>query len=386
MTDERMKVLTLLEEGKITATEAAALLEALNKSKPEPAAPRMDVSAQVTPILERAAQVLDRVPERLGQETLPKVGKGVGRVVELLSGFLNQGIGLLESHLQASYRFEETLTWTEMEGITTFQAQNVHGVIRLIGEERTDVSVNVIATLPGENEEAAREFLAEHPAVLRREGNSLMIAPPSSISQGMAFLRRQRFDFECRVPRHLIPRVSTISGDLVVEGLEYQGDGSLKGISGEIRVRKLGGLIDANTVSGDLLFEDYRGEAQLRTVSGDIELDRVELQGRLATVSGDLEVQGLTLGACSIKSVSGDIDLDLVATHPLTVSSTSGDVEVVLGAGSSGYVDASTRSGDVELGLSLEEPILSKSHARGKLGGGTVAFTVSTISGDLTIR
>lgn len=386
MTDERMKVLTMLEQGKINATEAASLLEALNKSaRPEPA---REMASQVGPMFDKMSQMFDQLPEQVATEHLPKIGKGVGRAVEVLSGFLNQGLGLLESHLQPTYAFEQMLGWQDLTDVTCLDVHNVHGTVRVLGEDRSDIAIQVVARIPGETEEAARSYFDNHPATLHREGGQLRLDAPTLLSgsKALGFFQRHRYDFECRVPRHLLPLVSNVSGDVHLDGLQFKGYGRLKTISGDLRVQGVSGDLSLNTVSGDIVLAGVQGHADMKTVSGDLDLRDGVVSGSLSTVSGDIEVGARLSGELRLKTISGDIELRAETTFALTANSTSGDLKVQLLPGSSGYVDASTRSGDLELSLSLEEPLLGKRHAKGKVAGGTAPLTFSSISGDVELR
>lgn len=386
MTDERMKVLTLLEQGKINATEAASLLEALNKSaRPEPV---REMASQVGPVLDKMGQMFDQIPEQVASEHLPKIGKGVGRAVEVLSGFLNQGLGLLESHLQPTYSFEQSLDWEDLTDVTCLDVHNVHGTVRLIGEDRATVAIQVVARIPGETQEAAASYFANHPATLHREGGQLLLEAPTLLSanKALGFFQRHRYDFECRVPRHLLPLVSNVSGDVHLEGLQFKGYGRIKTISGDLRVTEVAGDLSLNTVSGDITLNGLEGSADMKSVSGDLDLREGVVAGSLSTVSGDIEVSAKLSGELRLKTISGDIELRAETRSAVTANSTSGDLKVQLLPGSSGYVDASTRSGDLELGLGLEEALLGKRHAKGKLAGGTAPLTFSSVSGDIQLR
>ncbi len=386
MTDERMKVLTMLEQGKITATEAASLLEALNKSaRPEPV---REMASQVGPVLDKMGQMFDQIPEQVASEHLPKIGKGVGRAVEVLSGFLNQGLGLLESHLQPTYSFEQALTWDDVADVTTLDVHNVHGTVRLIGEDRSNVQIQVTASIPGESREAAATYFANHQATLIREGGQLRLEAPTLLSgnKALGFFQRHRYDFECRVPRHLLPLVSNVSGDVHLEGLQFKGFGRIKTISGDLRVQSASGDLVLNTVSGDISVSEAQGKFDMKTVSGDLQLREGVVSGDLSTVSGDIEVSGRLSAELRLKTISGDIELRAETSSAITANSTSGDLKVQLQPGSSGYVDASTRSGDLQLSLGLEDAILGKRHAKGKLAGGTAPLTFSSVSGDIQVR
>lgn len=386
MSEERMKVLNLLAEGKITADDAAKLLDALNRTEPSPA---REIRSHLEPMLGKVASHLDAIPEQVVNEHLPRLSKGVGRVVEALSGALNQGLGLIETYLQPTYASQATVTFSDLEGVATLDVQNTHGRILVIGEpERTEVEVRIHAGIAAENAEAAKALFNENPSTVVREGGQLKIAPPSTLAQtrGLGIIHRHRFDFEVRVPAHLTPYCSSLSGEIRLEGLAYAGRGRLKSFAGNLCGQSLTGDLEANTVSGDVTLLNCSGLFDFKTVSGDIEAQGAELAGKFTTVSGDLSLDGRLKGETRLKTISGDVDLRVAAQAALSASSTSGDLSIDLTDGSAGYVDASTRSGELESTLNLNESLSGKRHLKGRLGEGSQALSFSSVSGDIRLQ
>jgi len=140
------------------------------------------------------------------------------------------------------------------------------------------------------------------------------------------------------------------------------------------------GSLEMNAVSGDVrLRGEIAGDLTLKTVSGDADVDRVG--GKLAaqTVSGDVRV-GSVGGEVTAKSVSGDIRVEGVTAGDVRFTSVSGDVEIGIAPGSLVDVDAGSTSGE----LSSEVPLASEPVA-GEGDGPTVVVRGRTISGDFRI-
>ncbi len=386
---DRMKILSMLEEGKVTAAEAERLLLALGRS--ETMAPDLSgIGRTLAGVLDRVGEVVDKIPEKVNAEHLARVGKGVGRVVDTLTDIMDQGLSLLDSSKYESFTFHDELTSADLDGITQFKVENTAGRVTIQAEDRQDVHVAVGSVIRAGAKGAAEDVHNSNPVTFRREGGTLLLAPPTTLQEGLrSLLSRNRYDFVVRVPVSLTltPTVNTLSGDIHVADMRLGGRAFVKAVSGEVRVHKCEGDLDISTVSGAVSVEGCVGSHRVRSVSGEISVDSAMGTGaELATVSGDIRIEGDLGAAVVIKTVSGDIEAKVRTKTRFQATSTSGDVDVELLAGSAGYVDASSRSGDVEVDLPLEDAIEAKRHVKGRYEGGSEALSLSSISGDVLVR
>src|SRR5690606_6974649 len=134
------------------------------------------------------------------------------------------------------------------------------------------------------------------------------------------------------------------------------------------------------------------GDISAESVSGDIDV-RGAMDGRIEveSVSGSIRIES-DAAARQIEAgvVSGDVRLSvgLQAGGRLQAESLSGDLEVVLPAGTSARVSASSFTGTIR---STHGKVETEEHGPGSslsttLGGGDGRIDLETFSGDLTLR
>ena len=99
-----------------------------------------------------------------------------------------------------------------------------------------------------------------------------------------------RIDYDVTLPAGAALRLSTISGDLDLSGLN--GPLTLKTVSGNLDLRDLGGPVVARSVSGNVQLRGVRGNSlEAASVSGNVDLAWPPAQAaelRLHTVSGEV--------------------------------------------------------------------------------------------------
>ncbi len=213
-------------------------------------------------------------------------------------------------------------------------------------------------------------------------------------------------NIELILPKSVQPRVSTRFGavsitaiDAKIEAVTTAGKLSLSQLGGDVRAETASGAIDATdiggtatvaTESGDIVVDNIRKGVSANSASGDVTARNIE-GGRVEckSVSGDVWVENIgalapldvvaeslsggvkltgAAGNIALKAVSGNISADQLVANRVQAQTVSGDVMVKIHTAFSGTVQISTVSGDVELGLPTD------TNAR---------VSLSTTSGDL---
>lgn len=175
--------------------------------------------------------------------------------------------------------------------------------------------------------------------------------------------------------------------------------------SGDIRLRHAGGAdtVALSSVSGEINAE-LAGVAELsvESTSGDIKLTQTGRADavRLETTSGEIDAALDDVGQYKASSVSGDIRQTFAGVQTAAIGSTSGQIRA--GAGAFDELSIKTTSGDVTLGLPVEQGFtaeigttsgafesaiaLAKDGKTYTCGDGSAKLSIHTTSGDIQLE
>ncbi len=170
-------------------------------------------------------------------------------------------------------------------------------------------------------------------------------------------------------------KVETGSGD--VEFTEIAGEANISAASGDVQLSSVGGDVQVNTASGDVQIKQIGGEAKINSASGDVIIREVRGELSVNSASGDVLVReaGSSVG---INTASGDQALGSVVSGKVTLKSASGDLKIGIREGTSLWVDARSRSGEVRSELTVSDLPPDGN-------GPTVELRANTMSGDVTV-
>ncbi len=239
----------------------------------------------------------------------------------------------------------------------------------------------------------------------------------SNITKGFTFTILEGGEITVRLPRSLCVPISvyttsgdveltdvdtndlhcqTISGDLDVNlSVESVNNVRLQTSSGDLEANLRAGVLEMQTVSGDLTLVGEAKRASLRSTSGDMDVNLHADEAKIGTVSGDIEMDGSTTGL-NIHTTSGDATVRGGMQH-VVASTVSGDMHLLPTIGSEQLVISSkSTSGDMTVNLPKEATVyavLNSRHAGGihnnhpSNGENSDAkVSMSSVSGDLYIR
>jgi DUF4097 and DUF4098 domain-containing protein YvlB len=330
-------------------------------------------------------------PEKLVKEARSGMNRGSKHWQDRMRGwsrFLEGEDGRPENTLgQPTSRTTENLIF-EMMPNATVSIENNYGSISVIGGSEA-VSIEIEKEGWDSTEEAAAEHLKE----LKVEAMShqmpgvgatrleVRVTAPEDWRDGYANLR-------LRVPEGVTLRVETVFGELRVENVS--GSVDVHTVTGAVSLENLGGEVRAEGISGEMRAIKIGGLLHLAAKSGDIYVEGLSQGGDVTGVSGDVQIRNVEGAKLEAKSVSGDVFVEGAGQQSpvdVTVESVSGDVRI---ANSSGNIVLKTVSGNAE-GETLQAATFQGQTVSGDVqveltAGFTGTLTTNTVSGDVEIR
>ncbi len=382
---ERMAVLRLLEQGKITAAEATELLKALREpgaasARPGPgdwaeqAARRAAERAQRA--AERAAQRGRRAAEYWGQHadevatraaehaarTVEQVGENVSRIFANLPDFMERAAKAGWGAWGAGHRFEEVVEGT-LEGDggpAGLDIEGWNGAVVLRPVDGTQVRLVLKKTVHAAGEAEARELASAVTAEVVGRQVTVRRMPGAPAWPGGALA------IEAYLPRAAIwgGVVGTDNGQIDGEGLQLRGL-RLETSNGRVRLADCTGQdVGVLTSNGGIETDGLRGKVELRTSNGAITVHPAEEAPQDGPSEGQPEIE-------------------------VTATTTNGAIRVHIPAGIAVDVDATTSNGRFDvagLGPSAPRPDGNRGFGRADFRWRSPEWKTGARRAQLTLR
>ncbi len=414
MDDNVLRVLQMLQEGKITAKEAESLIAALRGETTAPPTPPMPPEPPTPPEAPRSFPNFEFVshmkPPKIDISDLgDRISKAVAKVQP--EKIVRKIQAELRTASQAGAQWGASFsakvrTWTDgsdarpsnvgglPEHTETYEpavtlepgagvfVENPLGNVLITGIAEGAASVHIRKTVWGTQQEGLKALANQMEVDLQGMDGKLEIkvSTPDAFHDGTV-------DIELRVPRSALVRASTTYGDVEVSAV----DGRVEAVTrtGALRLHDLGGDVRGETVTGELRLERIVGSVTVASQSGSISAESIQRGLSANTASGEVTAVGIEGGRVECKSVSGDVRAErigLEAPLDITVESVSGDVTLTE---ASGNIALKAVSGDV-LTSGIKTTRLQAQTVSGDVGlhlievfSGTMQ--VNTVSGDVEI-
>lgn len=384
MSQETIKILKMLEDGKISSQEAESLLSALGGNRNDHGLSPNEIKIN---------------PGKIVTEAMLGVKEGL----QGLKGLK----GLRDIHIEmddlrgSEMADEEKVLTVPSTGITELSVNQPRSDFEIVGCDGEQITIKADIQVWADDEDEAQEKLESLNITTETDSGILKVkvdGPPWTKK------RRAKVDFTIEMPKNIIADISSASGEISVSNLykgtklnTASGDIEISGCKGENSLSTASGNIEANdcteaslkinTASGDIEVKDCSGNLVFQSVSGDVCITlNGDIQGQ--TVSGDIDLSAGKSKVIKIHSTSGDIQFNGQINNDSNsnIATVSGDVSVELEDGSSAMLEAGTVSGDIECDLELAELRKSSRSFSGKLGTGQGNLVVKTVSGDIEIN
>lgn len=378
MTSERMKILEMVAEGKLTVEEATHLLKSIGRSdegaeevfqtvstvaetgpqtelrvespdvQPEvavqvvesdrPVAP--ESSPERAPVVQGATSVehaAPTIPETASPEPETESERGLW---DWLKQFM--------SWLGPKETYEEEFDWAfESAGITAISAQTTNGSIKFAGSEQGQVLVYARKVVKASSLAAAKEFAQQVQIHVEQNGDQLQIykehpKPPMGVEVSISY--------RLQSPPAVDLALQTTNGSLQVERAE--------------------GAVEVKSTNGKIQLDDVTGHIQAKTTNGGIRVKLAALKN-----------------ASDFTTTNGSIEVDIhQGVAPLSASTTNGSINLTLPADFSGQLDAGTTNGRVQTEFQVLSARQSRNRLVGQLGAnGDTPIKLRTVNGGIRL-
>ncbi len=346
MRRDRLEVLKMLAEGKISAEEAEMLLRALD----EPDAPGeqpdtedekpkqgKDFLQEVTEIFQEVGREIEveinRAVESVqGADVKTIVNDVVDQVKSSVAGAVDSVSDIVDIDEEAGerQRVKQRLDVFRGTGITKIDAQTANGRITLEGSDRDEVVVRARKDVRGRRI-AAAEFAEKVEISAEQVEDELRIFskhPP--VPKGVSLAVR----YAIETPREV--------------------DVNLRTVNSKIKVSGTRGAIEATTVNGGIRLEGDTGPIRARSTNGSIkaEIDALREDVEFSTTNGLIKAE--------VHS----------GTAPVTALISNGSINLTLPADFAGQLDAKAKRGRIHSDFPIPVEGALRNQLKGDIGGG----------------
>jgi DUF4097 and DUF4098 domain-containing protein YvlB len=302
--EEKMRILNLLKDGKITAEEAARLLDAVDQKSEEKA--------------EREHHIRFKKHFIPGIEVLPET---ITKAMATAMSKLQENIAKLKE--QEKKMKENIIMVTECEdkkypAKSNVTVHTVSGDVEIEGGSYSEISLDCGGMR--KDEERDDELVC------------------SSVSEAIGLTTPEKINLS----------ISTVSGDIDITNIT--GTIDCESVSGDLQLDNIIGKIIFKSASGDIEAHEFKGSVETKGASSDIEIDYLELDdSNIDTKSGDISITlpKKTDAIIEMYSDKGDIIIDDLHNFE-ELDKKEGYLKIGLGKQTK-TVLLKTKSGDIEV-------------------------------------
>jgi len=398
MKDEVRRIMKLVEEGKLSASDAMDLIDAFDSNDeqhheapteqavgtgatsgatpppppppPPPTGPRDDFHSIIDQIEKAGKDFITSVNwKEMGEQIQVNAKKGAEMVKKALE---DGGVKInIFGHSETKV-VDLPLAW---EGTKTLRIENVAGDVIIRGKQPLG-SVRSEATIKGSTEADVHERTQRYNLVIEESDHFVDIKQPD--------INGVSADLTVSLSSATAIEVKTRNGEIRVE---HTGSAvRIQGTTGDVVVIGADGVVEVSTTTGDVsVSESTTSSLTADNKSGDIKVRQVEGTMNLRSASGDVRVEQCSGRTVAIEAISGDVYLDLnkPVEGAVNVRTVSGDTRVSVPDGCSARVTLATLSGQVHCGMDLTDKQERDQRITGQLGEGSGAIDISAVSGDV---
>lgn len=302
--EEKMRILNLLKDGKITAEEAARLLDAVDQKTEDKEHREHQIRFK-----KHFMPGIDVMPDAIGKA----VSTAMSKLQETMSKLAEQ-----EKKMKENIIIKMECEDKKYPAKSNVTVHTVSGDVEIEGGMDTEISLNCCGM--SKDEERDDELVC------------------SSVSE----------DIELKTPEKINLSISTVSGDINIKNIT--GTIDCQSVSGDLQLDDINGKITFKSASGDIEAHEFKGGVEIKGASSDIEINYIELDdSNIETKSGDISITlpKKTDAIIEMYSDKGDINLDDLADYE-ELDKKEGYLKIGLGKQTKTAL-LKTKSGDIEV-------------------------------------
>ncbi len=420
MKEERMKVLEMIQDGKITAEDAMKLLEALGDTAEEPRGEDRqrrrngsrqrqrrrrrggaDIQVEVQKRI-REAMPKARRAVREATRSIPDVGEIVQEALQTASEAFSQWTEDRRQHPEKAVRqFVET-TPIQVSDRLSVQTPRGHVISKIW--DRDEVKIDATISVWGTDEEAVNAYAEQIDVQIRRESGVVKVRPNVPKREKGDPIRSVRIDFELHHPEKVDLDVRARRGNITLPKIDgtanlnnNRGKTILEGASGNISIKQNRGDVAVQHVGGDFTAQNNRGSiragrvggrAVVKNNRGTTRLENIVGVTTVHTNRGAVEIENPEAGVI-VQSRSGKI---AVRPHkPIgddyAIQNKDGAVDLIIPDGSAVDVHGYVGRGGIQTDLPLSITGVSRTSqvVTGQLNGGGAKVAIELGRGSLSL-
>ncbi len=395
--EEIRRIMTLVQEGKLSPEDAAELIDAFTASETSeydaPPPPPEDADGPTGPA---AGHPNGKDPLKSFVDFMEGIGKEVSQSVDWQNvakqvragtqkGFehLKTGVdqirqGKVNWSWFAAYETRDVTLPLSVGKGKTLRIENPVGDVKVLGGQPHG-AVTATARIRGMDADEAHEKAESYTIIIEESDHQVLIRQPDV--SGLSVDLEVSLDTACAV------EVRTSSGNTKIEGTAAGARVDTQ--SGNVTLRGLDGPIEVHSQSGNLeLADSATSSATVEIKSGNIALSGVTGNVAARSASGNIAMKRGAGRSISVESVTGDVAVDLrePVSGTVNIRTVNGNAEVAVADGSDCRVSLSTLKGHVVCDLVLDDEAKQEQHVTGRLGEGNGTLDVSAVNGNIAMK
>ena len=439
MKEERMKVLEMLQDGKITAEDAMKLLDALEDTAEEPQTRQRrrngsrqrqrrrrrnggtDIQIEVQERIREAQEnlreamprarraVREAMPNvnrivREATRSIPDVGKIVQEAMQTASDTFSQWAedGDRQHPEKAVRQYVET---TPIQVSDRLSVSTPKGHVTSKIWDRDEVQIDATISVWGTDEAAVNAFAEQIDIQIRLEPSAVQIQPNVPKREKDDPVRSVRIDFELHHPEKVDLDVRARHGNITLPKIDgaanlnnHHGKTIFEGASGSINVKQHHGDIAVQHVGGDFIAKNNRGSIKADQVGGRAVTKNNRGTTHLKNIAGATTVK-TNRGAVEIENPEAGVMIQSrggnIAVRPhkpigddYAIQNKDGAVDLTIPDGSAVDVHGYVGRGRLQTDLPLSITGVSRTSqvVTGQLNGGGSKVAIELGRGSLSLR